>query len=86
MASGFGRYSLSCILITDVYGSVLGSVAFFNDLASELVAIILIPTLARYSSCSSLGLCGAATSMDINYPANVATQWRSGNGSPRHRA
>ncbi|MBJ2063952.1 lysine exporter LysO family protein [Serratia odorifera] len=67
MASGFGWYSLSGILITDAYGPVLGSTAFFNDLARELVAIMLIPTLVRRSRSSALGLCGA-TSMDFTLP------------------
>lgn len=67
MASGFGWYSLSGILITDAYGPVLGSAAFFNDLARELVAIMLIPTLVRRSRSSALGLCGA-TSMDFTLP------------------
>lgn len=67
MASGFGWYSLSGILITDAYGPVLGSSAFFNDLARELVAIMLIPTLVRRSRSSALGLCGA-TSMDFTLP------------------
>ncbi|MDW5502871.1 lysine exporter LysO family protein [Pseudomonas lundensis] len=67
MASGFGWYSLSGILITDAYGPVLGSAAFFNDLARELVAIMLIPTLVLRSRSSALGLCGA-TSMDFTLP------------------
>ncbi|WP_413502617.1 lysine exporter LysO family protein [Serratia proteamaculans] len=67
MASGFGWYSLSGILITDAYGPVLGSAAFFNDLARELVAIMLIPTLVRRSRSTALGLCGA-TSMDFTLP------------------
>lgn len=67
MSSGFGWYSLSGILITDAYGPVLGSAAFFNDLARELVAIMLIPSLVRYSRSSALGLCGA-TSMDFTLP------------------
>ena len=67
MASGFGWYSLSGILITDAYGPVLGSAAFFNDLARELVAIMLIPSLVRRSRSSALGLCGA-TSMDFTLP------------------
>ncbi|MFC0229215.1 lysine exporter LysO family protein [Serratia aquatilis] len=67
MASGFGWYSLSGILITDAYGPVMGSAAFFNDLARELVAIMLIPTLVRRSRSSALGLCGA-TSMDFTLP------------------
>ncbi|WP_127958239.1 lysine exporter LysO family protein [Serratia microhaemolytica] len=67
IASGFGWYSLSGILITDAYGPVLGSAAFFNDLARELVAIMLIPSLVvRYRSVA-LGLCGA-TSMDFTLP------------------
>ena len=67
MASGFGWYSLSGILITDAYGPVMGSAAFFNDLARELVAIMLIPTLVRRSRSTALGLCGA-TSMDFTLP------------------
>ncbi|KEY57754.1 lysine exporter LysO family protein [Serratia sp. DD3] len=67
MASGFGWYSLSGILISDAYGPVMGSAAFFNDLARELVAIMLIPTLARRSGSTALGLCGA-TSMDFTLP------------------
>ncbi|MFJ1220939.1 lysine exporter LysO family protein [Yersinia enterocolitica] len=67
MASGFGWYSLSGILLTDSFGPVIGSAAFFNDLARELVAIMLIPTLVRSSSSTALGLCGA-TSMDFTLP------------------
>ena len=67
MASGFGWYSLSGILITDAYGPVMGSAAFFNDLARELVAIMLLPTLVGRSRSSALGVCGA-TSMDFTLP------------------
>ncbi|HBM3131910.1 TPA: lysine exporter LysO family protein [Klebsiella michiganensis] len=67
MASGFGWYSLSGILLTESYGPVIGSAAFFNDLARELLAIMLIPGLVRRSSSTALGLCGA-TSMDFTLP------------------
>ncbi|WP_426445184.1 lysine exporter LysO family protein [Siccibacter colletis] len=67
MASGFGWYSLSGILMTDAYGPVIGSATFFNDLARELIAIMLIPGLVRRSRSSALGLCGA-TSMDFTLP------------------
>ena len=43
MASGFGWYSLSGILLTESFGPVIGSAAFFNDLCRELLAIMLIP-------------------------------------------
>ena len=67
MASGFGWYSLSGILLTESYGPVIGSAAFFNDLARELLAIMLIPGLVRSSRSTALGLCGA-TSMDFTLP------------------
>lgn len=67
MASGFGWYSLSGILLTESFGPVIGSAAFFNDLCRELVAIMLIPGLIRRSRSTALGLCGA-TSMDFTLP------------------
>ncbi|MFP1742601.1 lysine exporter LysO family protein [Lonsdalea quercina] len=67
MASGYGWYSLSGILMTDAYGPVIGSAAFFNDLARELIAIMLIPSLIQSRRASALGLCGA-TSMDFTLP------------------
>lgn len=67
MASGFGWYSLSGILLTESYGPVIGSAAFFNDLSRELLAIMLIPGLVRRSRSTALGLCGA-TSMDFTLP------------------
>ena len=67
MASGFGWYSLSGILLTESYGPVIGSAAFFDDLARELLAIMLIPGLVRRSRSTALGLCGA-TSMDFTLP------------------
>jgi uncharacterized membrane protein YbjE (DUF340 family) len=67
MASGFGWYSLSGILLTESFGPVIGSAAFFNDLARELLAIMLIPGLVRRSRSTALGLCGA-TSMDFTLP------------------
>lgn len=67
LASGFGWYSLSGILMTEAWGPVIGSAAFFNDLLRELIAIMLVPVLiARHRSCA-LGLCGA-TSMDFTLP------------------
>ncbi|ELY6212925.1 lysine exporter LysO family protein [Cronobacter dublinensis] len=67
MASGFGWYSLSGILMTESFGPVIGSAAFFNDLGRELIAIMLIPTLVRRSRSTALGICGA-TSMDFTLP------------------
>lgn len=67
MASGFGWYSLSGILMTESFGPVIGSASFFNDLGRELFAIMLIPGLVRKSRSTAVGLCGA-TSMDFTLP------------------
>lgn len=67
IASGYGWYSLSGIVLTDAFGPIIGSAAFFNDLARELVAIMLIPALIRQRRSVALGLCGA-TSMDFTLP------------------
>ncbi|MCL2899936.1 lysine exporter LysO family protein [Brenneria tiliae] len=67
MASGYGWYSLSGILLTDALGPVIGSAAFFNDLTRELLAIMLIPALIQRNRACALGLCGA-TSMDFTLP------------------
>ena len=67
LASGFGWYSLSGILMTEAFGPVIGSAAFFNDLLRELTAIMLIPALIARHRSSALGLCGA-TAMDFTLP------------------
>ncbi|WP_375057569.1 lysine exporter LysO family protein [Zobellella sp. DQSA1] len=66
-ASGYGWYSLSGILISDQLGPVLGSAAFLNDLARELVAILIIPALMRRHPSCAIGY-GGATAMDFTLP------------------
>ena len=66
-ASGYGWYSLSGILISDQLGPVLGSAAFLNDLARELVAILIIPALMRRHPSCAVGY-GGATAMDFTLP------------------
>ncbi|WP_148252988.1 lysine exporter LysO family protein [Aidingimonas lacisalsi] len=67
MAAGFGWYSLSGILIGDELGAMLGGVAFFNDLARELLAFLLIPWLIHRMPPLAIGY-GGATSMDFTLP------------------
>lgn len=67
MAAGFGWYSLSGILIGDQLGSVLGGAAFFNDLARELLAFLLVPLFIRRAVPLAIGYSGA-TSMDVSLP------------------
>ncbi|MBZ5486098.1 lysine exporter LysO family protein [Halomonas aquamarina] len=67
MAAGFGWYSLSAILIGDQLGPLLGGVAFFNDLARELLAFVLIPLVIHRHTALAIGY-GGATSMDFTLP------------------
>lgn len=46
---------------------MLGSVGFFNDLAREIAAIMLIPLLINRHRAAALGL-GGATTMDFTLP------------------
>lgn len=67
IASGYGWYSLSGIVLTDAFGPVIGSTAFFNDLMRELAAIMLIPIIVNKYRNTALGICGS-TSMDFTLP------------------
>ncbi|MBD5771133.1 lysine exporter LysO family protein [Marinomonas colpomeniae] len=67
VVSGFGWYSLSGILITGLGDPVLGTTAFLLDLCREILALMLIPFLARLNSHMSVGYSGA-TAMDFTLP------------------
>lgn len=67
LASGFGWYSLSAIVMTDAYGAVWGSIALFNDLVREFFALLFIPFFMRSYPSAAVGL-GGATSLDFTLP------------------
>lgn len=67
LASGFGWYSLSSLVVTEAYGAVWGSVALLNDLAREFFALASIPVLMRRHPYAAVGV-GGATSMDFTLP------------------
>ncbi|SON48293.1 lysine exporter LysO family protein [Vibrio tapetis] len=67
MASGFGWYSLSGILISDAYGPVLGGASFLLELGRELIALAAIPLIIRQFPCTAIGYAGA-TAMDFTLP------------------
>jgi len=76
LASGFGWYSLSGILLTDGLSPVYGGAAFMIDLGRELVAILIIPSLIRLYPSTAIGYAGA-TAMDFTLPM---IQKSGGNG------
>ncbi len=67
LASGFGWYSLSSVLVNDAWGAVYGSIAFFNDLSREIFCLFAIPFFMRLFPSTAVGL-GGATSLDATLP------------------
>lgn len=68
VASGFGWYSLSGVLITDLGDPVLGSAAFVSNVLRETAALLTIPVISR-SRFPHIGIgIAGATSMDVTLP------------------
>lgn len=63
VASGFGWYSLSAVIVSNVHSAQLGAIAFFSNVMRELYAIVLTPVLSKYSRNAVVSIAGA-TSMD----------------------
>ena len=72
MASGFGWYSLSGILMGDAFGPVFGGASFMIELLRELVALVAIPILISRRPCTAIGYAGA-TAMDFTLPVIQTT-------------
>ena len=67
LASGFGWYSLSGIVIGDALGPAWGGVAFLNDVLREIIALALIPLVIHARPAMAIGY-GGATAMDFTLP------------------
>ncbi|GGY71800.1 lysine exporter LysO family protein [Marinobacter zhanjiangensis] len=67
LASGFGWYSLSGIVIGDALGPAWGGVAFLNDVIREIIALALIPVVILRRPAVAIGY-GGATAMDFTLP------------------
>ncbi|MHB1652822.1 MAG: LysO family transporter [Desulfitobacteriaceae bacterium] len=72
VGAGFGWYSLSGVLITQLHSVALGTIAFLTNVFREVLAIILIPMLARRVGILSLVAPGGATTMDTTLPLIVS--------------
>ena len=68
LSSGFGWYSLSGVIITDMGDPVLGSAGFLINIMRETIALLSIPFLSttRFPNIG-IGVAGA-TSMDVTLP------------------
>lgn len=68
VSSGFGWYTLSGVMFTEMNEPILASIAFISDLFREVIALILIPILSRKNlSYVAIGAAGA-TSLDVTLP------------------
>ena len=67
VASGFGWYSLSSVVLNNAWGAIWGSIAFLNDLTRELISIFLIPLFMPKFRSTAVGIPGA-TAIDCTLP------------------
>ncbi len=68
VSAGFGWYSLSGVLIADIYSVELGATAFLSNVFRELIAFIIIPLLAGFVGKLAAIAPGGATTMDSTLP------------------
>ncbi|RYD05635.1 membrane protein [Desulforamulus aquiferis] len=68
IGAGFGWYSLSGILISEIYNVETGALAFMTNVARELLTFISVPLVARYIGRLSTIAPGGATTMDTTLP------------------
>ena len=69
VGSGFGYYSLSSILITEVKGAELGTIALLYNVLREILGIVLAPMWARCFGPLAPISVGGATTADTTLPA-----------------
>ncbi len=68
VGSGFGYYSLSSILITQVKGEALGVVALLSNIIRELITLLLAPLMVTYFGKLAPITAGGATTIDTTLP------------------
>lgn len=70
VGSGLGWYSFSSVVISAVYSTEIGTVAFLANMMREVSGFFLIPLLARVHKFLALAPSGAAT-MDSSLPVVI---------------
>jgi len=71
VGAGFGYYSLSSILISDLYSESLGTVALIANIIRELFTLLFSPLLVLLFGKLAPIASGGATSMDSTLPIIV---------------
>ena len=65
IGAGLGWYSLSGIMLTRLVNLETGALAFLSNVARELLAILVIPLIARFLGGAAAIAPGGATTMDV---------------------
>lgn len=68
VGAGFGYYSLSSILISQMHSDRLGVVALLANIMREMLTLLLTPLLARHLGRLAPIAAGGATAMDTTLP------------------
>ncbi len=68
VGSGFGYYSLSSVLISEISGDTLGVIALLSNITREIITLLLTPLFARYFGKLAPIASGGATAMDTTLP------------------
>jgi uncharacterized membrane protein YbjE (DUF340 family) len=68
VGSGFGYYSLSSVLITELSSETLGVIALLSNISREIITLLFTPIFARYFGKLAPISSGGATSMDTTLP------------------
>ncbi|KYO65863.1 lysine exporter LysO family protein [Thermovenabulum gondwanense] len=67
VGAGCGWYSMSGVLLSQIKGPELGSIAFLANVFRELTAFLFLPYFKKISKLAPVGVCGA-TAMDTTLP------------------
>lgn len=71
VGAGFGYYSLSSVIISQMNGEELGVIALLANIFREVFTLIAAPFLVRYFGKLAIIASGGATAMDTTLPVTV---------------
>lgn len=72
IGSGFGYYSISSVLLSELRSPEIGAIALMVNVVRELFAVSLAPIISKRFSPIALISCAGASTIDISLPVVVA--------------
>lgn len=73
VGSGFGYYSLSSVIITELHSAELGVIALLSNVMREVITLLFSPFFVRFFGKLASITSAGATSMDTTLPIISAT-------------